>query len=72
MINRTTIFLSMSLIATTVLAAKPCNPSINRSCLKLNNHVNQAASIECSYLRVSARANESNSTQLDLGWGDGL
>ena len=61
----------MSLIAGASFA-KPCTFKTH-SCLVLKNQHAQFAKIDCNWLEgVSASANSQASTQLDLGYGDGL
>ncbi|KTD11772.1 hypothetical protein Lgra_1230 [Legionella gratiana] len=63
-------FISLSLIAG-ISFAKPCIH--HRSCLTLENKHSQFASITCNWLNaVTADGNSQGSTQLDLGYGDGL
>ncbi|KTD41005.1 hypothetical protein [Legionella parisiensis] len=64
-------FLLMGLIAGASFA-KPCT-SIHRSCLKLKNQHPLSAKIECNWLNeVTSSGHSQGSTQLDLGYGDGL
>ncbi|KTD18938.1 hypothetical protein [Legionella jordanis] len=61
-----------ALFAGSAFSAQPCL-YIHGSCLKLNNHLEQTVKIECnSCYSVDAQANAEGSTQLDLGFGDGL
>jgi len=64
-------FLCLSLIAS-ISFANPCNIK-HRSCLKLKNQHDQSATVACNWLNpVSASSHSQGSTQLDLGYGDGL
>ncbi|WP_240920654.1 hypothetical protein [Legionella longbeachae] len=63
-------FISLILI-TSIGFAKPC--SHYRSCLILKNQHSQFAMITCNGLgAVTSGGNTEGSTQLDLGYGDGL
>lgn len=58
-------------LLSTCVFAKECK--IYRSCLELKNHVAQPASIVCDGLDVVfASGNAQGTTQLNLGWGDGM
>ncbi|KTD20982.1 Uncharacterised protein [Legionella lansingensis] len=65
------IFLGVALM-TGVSFAKPCTIT-HRSCLKLKNQHSQLVRINCNGLNELFSAGHSEgSTQLDLGYGDGL
>lgn len=62
--------IGLSLI-TGLSLAKPC--TYHKSCLLLKNQHSQNATIQCNWLNtVTSAANSQGSTQLDLGYGDGL